>query len=148
MSPASASRPFSLPAPSLEHFGLPTPDRLVGIALEFQIAQKLHASTDPHRPPDQVNDRARDIVDLLLMRQLCEVSLAELRAACVALFHARAEEASALGMEPRSWPPIAIGFPHWRSDYDRAARDAGVDTEIDTSIDAVNQWISEIDSAT
>ena len=142
-----ADRPYSLPAPSLEHFGLPTPDHLVGIALEFQIAQKLHASTDPHNPPQQVNDRARDIVDLLLLRQLSEVSLVELRSACVALFASRAEEASELGMEPRIWPPVAIAFPHWRSDYERAARDAGAESGLQTSVETVNAWISEIDSA-
>jgi hypothetical protein len=141
-------RPYSLPAPSLEHFGLPTPDLLVGIALEFQIAQKLHASTDPHNPPEQVNDRVRDIVDLLMLRQLPEVSLAELRSACIALFQARAEEASALGMEARTWPPTAIAFPRWRSDYERAARDAGIDRDFQASVDSANEWICEIDSAT
>ncbi len=141
-------RPCSLRAPSLEHFGLPTPDRLVGIALEFQIAQKLHASTDPHNPPTQVNDRARDIVDLMLLRQLSEVSLAELRSACNALFQSRAEEASALGLKPRTWPPTAMAFPHWPSDYERAARDAGVEIDFQASVDSVNEWISEIDSAT
>jgi hypothetical protein len=142
-----ADRPYSLTAPSLKHFGLPTPDQLVGIALEFQIAQKLHASTDPHNPPEQVNDRARDIVDLLLLRQLCDVSLADLRSACLALFNSRAEEASELGMEPRTWPPTATAFPHWRSDYERASRDAGIEEDFQTSVDSANEWICDIDSA-
>ena len=38
--------------------------------MRFQIAQKLHAVTDPHEPPDLINDRARDVVDLLLLRDL------------------------------------------------------------------------------
>jgi hypothetical protein len=36
--------------------------------MRYQIAQKVHASTDPHNPPEFVNDRARDVVDLLLLR--------------------------------------------------------------------------------
>lgn len=51
--------------PPLGGFGLPDPDALVGIAMRFQIAQKLHAVSDPHEPPDSINDRARDVVDLL-----------------------------------------------------------------------------------
>ncbi len=142
-----ASYPYSMPAPSLEHFGLPTPDELFGIALKFQIAQKLHASTDPHEPPAQVNDRARDIVDLLLMRELPQVPLVELRSACVALFNAREQEAITLGIGSRSWPPRAEAFPHWQKDFDRSARDAGLEIDFPASVEAVNAWICEIESA-
>lgn len=55
-----------LPAPSLAGFGLPTPDHLTGLAMRYQIAQKIHAASDPHNPPAFQNDRARDVVDLLL----------------------------------------------------------------------------------
>jgi hypothetical protein len=41
----------TIEAPPLSGFGLPDPDALVGIALRFQIAQKLHAVSDPHEPP-------------------------------------------------------------------------------------------------
>lgn len=34
--------------PPLAGFGLPDPDVLVGITMRFQIAQKLHAVSDPH----------------------------------------------------------------------------------------------------
>ncbi|MBF4162759.1 hypothetical protein ISG29_13760 [Nocardioides sp. CBS4Y-1] len=44
--------------PPLAGFGLPDPDALVGIAMRFQIALKLHAVSDPHEPPDSINDRA------------------------------------------------------------------------------------------
>ena len=46
--------------PPLSGFGLPNPDALAGIAMRFQIAQKIHAVSDPHKPPDAINDRARD----------------------------------------------------------------------------------------
>jgi hypothetical protein len=68
----------STPAPSsLSGFGLPTPDHLASLALRFQIAQKVHASTDPHDPPGYVNDRARDVVDLLLLGELAQHRLSE-----------------------------------------------------------------------
>ena len=141
-----ASYPFSMPAPSLEHFGLPTPNELFGIALKFQIAQKLHASTDPHEPPDYINDRARDIVDLLLMRELPQVPLVELREACEALFNAREQEALTLGISSRSWPPRAEAFPHWQKDFDRSARDAGLEIDFQASVEAINAWVFEIES--
>lgn len=59
-------------APTLAGFGLPTPETLAVLSLRYQIAQKIHAGTDPHSPPEIVNDRARDLVDLLLLKELCE----------------------------------------------------------------------------
>ena len=59
-----------LAAPERGHFSLPNPDFLLGIALRSQIAQKIHACTYPHDPPDARNDPARDVVDLLLPRAL------------------------------------------------------------------------------
>jgi hypothetical protein len=58
----SSLEPFS--APSLAGFGIPTPDSLIGMAMSYQIAQKIHAASDPHDPPTFVNERARDAVDL------------------------------------------------------------------------------------
>ena len=45
----------------------------------------------------------------------------------VALFTARATEARTLAREGRGWPPRLVAHPHWSNDYDRAARQAGVD---------------------
>ena len=115
---------------NLDHFGLPTPDQLLGIAVRFQIAQKLHACTDPHQPPTEPNDRARDISDLLLLRDLVrlegQLSATDMGTACAALFQARAEEATALGRLPRDWPPIVHAHPHWQGDYDSVARQSNV----------------------
>jgi len=69
-------------APGLGHFGLPNPDFLLGIALRYQIAQKIHACTDPHDPPGYRNDRARDVVDLLLLRDLAAVDRVVRRPRC------------------------------------------------------------------
>jgi hypothetical protein len=142
-----------LAAPGLRHFGLPSPDQLVGIAMRFQIAQKIHACTDPHELPESRNDRARDVVDLLLLRDLVLVeggpTLAQLRQACVALFAARAADALTLGRAARAWPPQAVAHPHWPADYAAAAAAAagGVALPLDEAIAEINAWIVAIDTA-
>ena len=136
---------------NLDHFGLPTPDQLLGIAVRFQIAQKLHACTDPHRPPTEPNDRARDISDLLLLRDLVglegQLTEADIGNACAALFHARADEATALGRSPRAWPPVVQAHPHWRDDYERVARESRVSHSLTDAVAALNEWIIELEAA-
>jgi hypothetical protein len=143
--------PYPFSPPSLSHFGLPNPDALVGIALRFQIAQKFHACSDPHDPPQAVNDRPRDLVDLILLRALLEsdvtTTAGDLRAACVALFDARAAEAIELGRTARSWPPVIQMHRHWPADYERAARDARLADSLVEAIAQLNSWISDIETS-
>jgi hypothetical protein len=135
------------PAP-LDRFGLPDTDALVGIAMRFQIAQKLHAVSDPHDPPISVNDRPRDIPDLLLLRDLVRETgaptLYEIREASTAVFDSRAAEAIQLGRPPRYWPPVLVAHPHWVDDYRRAAASAGLDLTLDEATYQANAWIAEI----
>jgi hypothetical protein len=108
--------------------------------MRFQIVQKIHAVSDPHEPPDSINDRARDVVDLLLLRDLAAATgsptLAEIHAAGVALFQAHADEARQLGLPARTWPPTVTGYAHWGHDYKRAA-----------AVTEINSWITEVDEA-
>lgn len=140
-----------LPAPNLHYFGLPTPDHLVGIAMRFQIAQKIHACTDPHEPPALRNDRARDAVDLLLLRNRLAAAqsptLAEVRHACIALFESRAAEARALDRPERAWPPTAIAHNHWPTDYATAATAGDITVSLEHAIVELNSWIQTIDAA-
>lgn len=53
----------------LKWLGIPTPAQLLGIALRFHIAPKIHACTDTHSPPGCRNDRDRDLVDLVDLLQ-------------------------------------------------------------------------------
>jgi hypothetical protein len=86
----AGAAPENIPAPSLAGFGLPSPDHLTSLSMAYQIAQKVHACTDPHDPPASVNDRARDVVDLLLLRDLIDATqhptLSEVRAAIEDIF--------------------------------------------------------------
>lgn len=138
----------SIEAPLLGGFGLPDPDALVGIALRHQIAQKLHAVTDPHEPPISVNDRARDVVDLLLLRDLAAETgiptLEEINDAATAVFHSRAAEALQLGLTPRSWPTEITAHPHWADDYQRAAASGSLALPLGEAVDQVNAWIGAI----
>lgn len=141
----------SIDPPPLSGFGLPDPDVLVGIAMRFQIAQKLHAVSDPHEPPGSINDRARDVVDLLLLRDLAlatgSPTPAQLREAGVAVFEARATEAAELGRPTRAWPPTVVAHGHWGDDFARAATSGGLESSLAAAVVDVNAWISEIDRA-
>lgn len=138
-------------SPSLAGFGLPDPDALVGIAMRFQIAQKLHAVSDPHEPPASINDRARDVVDLLLLQELIAATgsptLAEVRTAGVAVFEARATEARALRRPSRPWPPAVTAYQHWTTDYARAAASAGIGLPLDVAVAEVNHWVAAIEES-
>ncbi|NHM15291.1 hypothetical protein GMI69_01195 [Eggerthellaceae bacterium zg-887] len=137
-----------LPAPNLDAFGIPTPDHLVGLALSYQIAQKVHGATDPHDPPMFVNRRARDVVDLLLLKELAEStgdpSRDEIRAAIVDVFESRAEEAKLLGRPARMLPAKVVAYPHWKADYAEAANGASVEMPTEEAIGEVNGWLCEL----
>lgn len=138
----------SFPPPSLAHFGLPTPATLVGISMAYQIAEKYHAVTDPHEPPLLVNDRARDVVDLVLLRRLVEETGAptddEIAAAVHDIFDSRAVEAEATGHPVRRLPARIVAYPHWANDYERAARSAGVELTLDAAVKEANVWLDMV----
>ena len=140
--------PEAVIAPDLAGFGLSGPDELAALAMRYQIAQKIHACTDPHDPPTWVNDRPRDIVDLILLRELVTAegtpSLAAIAEATRAVFDARAADARTLQRTPRSWPAVAVAHPHWPDDYARAAADGGVLLQLDEAVAVVNGWLEEI----
>lgn len=138
--------------PSLAGFGLPSPDTLATLALRFQIAQKFHACTDPHDPPAAINDRPRDVVDLLLLRDLARTegrpTLLELRVATEAIFAARAADARTLGRTERAWPCAVVAHQHWRADFAAARVGSHVHVTLDDAVAAVNTWINQIAAAT
>ncbi len=143
--------PETVRAPALAGFGLPSPDELAALAMRYQIAQKLHASTDPHDLPTWVNDRPRDIVDLVLLRELVTTEKSpttpEIARATKAVFDARAADATSLGRTPRFWPATVVAHRHWPADYAKTAADGGVTLSFEDAVDVVNDWIAEIAAA-
>lgn len=116
--------------------------------MRFQIAQKLHAVSDPHEPPASINDRARDVVDLLLLRDLIATTgsptLVEVREAGIAIFESRAAEATELGRPTRTWPPTITAHGHWADDYASAAASGGIKLSLDAAVAEVNDWIAAV----
>lgn len=137
-----------LPGAPLDHFGLPSPLELAAIVLEYQVAQKLHACTDPHDPPAAVNDRARDIIDLVLLKRAFfdTPMLPTLHAACVDIFDTRATEAEMPGEPARTWPPTVVAHSHWRHDYEALASPLLPDVTLTAAVDELNLWIAQIDN--
>lgn len=143
--------PEQIPSPSLAGLGLPTPNHLTSLAMRYQIAQKIHASSDPHDPPAYLNDRARDVVDLLLLRDLIDTTghplLAEVCTAVEDVFTARAVEGEATGASPRTWPTILTAHPHWEPSFAKAAESAGVTVTLAEAVMQVNAWLERIEQA-
>jgi hypothetical protein len=122
-----------LDAISLEDFKLSGPRTIACLPLRFQIAQKLHAVSE--RPVDRVNDRFRDLVDLLVLRDLID-DLPALRLACEVTFADRATHA---------WPPALDAPASWRDGYARLAREVGLDdVDVNAAVTEVQAFIAAI----
>ena len=119
--------------------------------MHYQFAQKIHACTDPHDPPALVNDRARDVVDLLLLRVLTETtghpSPTEIRAAVEDVFAARLVEAEATDAPSRSWTTRLTVHPHWEPSFAKAAGSAGLTITLADAVAQVNAWLDLIEHA-
>ncbi len=145
----------NLTLPNLAYFGIEVGVSAAAMLLNYQVVQKFHAVTDPHDPPNYINDRAHDLVDLLLLRRAFyspsnNDQLHELRSVAVELFSARARDAETLGLSPREWPP-SIHLPeHWREAYRAARGGVGQDSDelprqVQEAANEVVEWIAEID---
>lgn len=136
------------PAPKLSAFGIPTPDRLASLSLSYQIAQKVHAATDLHNPPEYINNRASDVVDLLLLENLHEttenLSLEELALAIADIFSVRSDEAASLGRKAQVWPCRIQALPHWESDYAVAAKECGIALTLQEAVGELNRWLETL----
>jgi hypothetical protein len=110
------------------------------VTLAYLIAQKLHACTD-HANPAWANDRARDLIDILLVRRLMEKSeLIKVRQACVEIFRLR---------NTHPWPPSITVLPEWPHLYQtELAKTAGFEpSDIELAARDVDALIAQIDAA-
>lgn len=124
-----------LPAlPLLDRFGLTGPDEVECISLRHHVAQKFHAVTRP-LPGGAPNDRFRDLVDLLLMRQLVQ-DYGALREACEEVFQRRATHL---------WPPSITAPASWTEPFARMAEETGLPIrDIAAAVEEVERFIADV----
>jgi hypothetical protein len=107
------------------------------VTLAYMVAQKLHACTD-HTVP---NDRARDLIDILLVVRLLKADeLAEVRHACAEIFALRSKQ---------SWPPTVVVPDDWSEIYsaELASTPEFSPTDVHEAARAVDDLIIRIDCA-
>jgi hypothetical protein len=125
-----------VPAIGISDFGLTGPSSVLCLSLRYQIAQKIHACSE--RFDGKENDRSRDLVDLILLRDLVE-DLVQVREACVVTIERRAKH---------PWPPELTIEPSWPETYAAEAKRFGFDVEtVEEAVDLVRRFIAEIDAA-
>lgn len=120
--------------------GLPTVGELPLVTLAYMLAQKLHACTD-HSVPERENDRARDLIDILLVhRLLADDELPDVRRACVEIFRLR---------DKHRWPPSVTVRPEWPAIYagELAKTPGFTPAEVEQAAAEVDRLIAEIDRA-
>lgn len=74
--------------------GIPVTSPVRCITLDIQVAQKIHACTNPRVLEGE--NRARDILDIVFLDMLGQIDAKAVHVACVRVFEQRAEQA---------WPP-------------------------------------------
>lgn len=118
-----------------QRLGLPEPDEVRVLPAPCQIAQKLHACTDV--PADGTNDRAHDLVDILLLCELDQPEVGDIGSVSRRVFASR---------RAHSWPPVVIAHSGWAERYADAA--VGLDMpDLATAVRLVNDLIAAADAA-
>jgi Nucleotidyl transferase AbiEii toxin, Type IV TA system len=111
------------------------PERLPCLSLHAQAAQKLHGLTLPSRPGWR-NGRFKDLVDLLLLRELI-TDFSTLREACEQLFAVRRTHA---------WPPLVEIQPDWAEPFARMASEVGLPvTDLHQAMYQIRAFLHQID---
>ena len=88
-----------------EKLSFPQPKPLRVMKLAYQIAQKLHAVSEPG------SERAHDLIDLQLICNRSQIDYAEVKDVCQRLFDYRRRQ---------SWPAVVTALPSWNDLYVQA----------------------------
>jgi hypothetical protein len=121
----------------LVHFGLEGPESLPCLSLPYHVAQKIHGMTLPPLQGRR-NERFRDLVDLLLLREWIN-DFELVQRACREVFETRAKHA---------WPPFFTPPEHWIEPFAAMAADLALPvTDLDQAAIEIRQFISKIDTA-
>jgi len=97
--------------PGIAEMGLPLTVHVRCISISEQVAQKLHACTGPQR-----EDRARDVLDILLLDMLGQLDYRRAREAAEHIFAKRATHA---------FPPGTALPAGWRRELEALAQELG-----------------------
>lgn len=115
-----------------DSLGLETPAPIPVLALEHQIAQKLHACTYVN-PKTGQNDRAHDLVDLQILEQEEAIDMAAVAATAARLFAAR---------QGHDWPPTVVQYDRWETIYNEAATGLDVIADVTEAVAWANSFIA------
>jgi hypothetical protein len=128
-----------LDAIAIEQFGLDGPTRVPCLGVRYQMAQKIHACTEPPPNGKEENQRFHDLLDLILLRELVNEDWAGVRAACVDTFKVR---------DKQPWPPALVIQPSWPQAFAALAAEHGFDiTDVHEAGRQVSELIAWIDAA-
>ena len=121
----------------LDPVGLPSPDPIPCLSLPYQVAEKLHACTDP-LDAERANDRVSDLMDLILIQDLTpDLDLAATKRACIAIFSNRSTH---------PWPPVVSSSPQHERLWNALVSDTGFAiTVLTDAVQRVNSLIGAID---
>lgn len=112
--------------------GLPEPQPLPVLAVEHQIAQKLHACTSVN-PKTGANERAHDLVDLQILEQEETIDMTAVNALATRLFNAR---------RGTPWPPTVQAHEGWDTIYASAADGLNVLEDVHAAVRWANDFIA------
>ncbi len=96
------------------------PVEIPAIPLERHLGEKLHAYTRRYRD-DQPSSRAKDLIDIVLIRELRAFELDQLRSEVILVFEARGTH-----------PPTSLPLPprEWAQPYRALAEEVGLDPDL------------------
>ena len=117
-----------------ENMGLPAPHPVPLMPLEHQLAQKLHAVSEP----GDRNRRAHDLIDIQIIFSHAEIDHHRLNSICEKLFQFR---------KRHHWPTPVVKRPDWDGLYLAQKRSINVLPTCDEAISYVNKLIEKISKA-
>lgn len=115
----------------LLNIGFDTPIAVPVVATEHQIAQKIHACSEPN------SERAHDLVDLQLLMHFEAHDMTLAARLCRRLFISR---------KKHLWPPTVLAGADWPSLYDEAASGLDVLATVEEAVEWTNQTIARLDA--
>jgi hypothetical protein len=114
-------KPDPIRGPDLLAFADIEPIEVPVLPLEQHIAEKVHAYTRTYGQGRR-SSRAKDLVDLVLVKQLMVLDAARLRSALVGVFEGRPQQ----GLPDRLPPPPT----DWAVPYQKLAKEVGIDPDL------------------